>query len=118
MNVKVTGNEVRPPQGGGASGGAGGVARRETSEDLSTVKLVAPAANEGSTVEIGATTRHLLDLAKSGNATDVVDIAKVERLRAAIADGSYRVDGQKVADQLLRFEFLLGRVTGNIQKGS
>jgi flagellar biosynthesis anti-sigma factor FlgM len=44
-------------------------------------------------------------------------MAKVERLRAAIADGSYRVDGQKVADQLLRFEFLLGRVTGDVQKG-
>ena len=107
MNVKVTGNEVRPPQGGGASG----IARRESSEGLVAGKLAAPIANEGSTVEIGATTRHLLDLAKSG-------MAKVERLRAAIADGSYRVDGQKVADQLLRFEFLLGRVTGDIQKGS
>jgi len=114
MNVKVTGNEVRPPQGGGASG----IARRESSEGLVAGKLAAPVANEGSTVEIGATTRHLLDLAKSGNATDVVDMANVERLRAAIADGSYRVDGQKVADQLLRFEFLLGRVTGDIQKGS
>ena len=114
MNVKVTGNEVRPPQGGGASG----IARGESSEGLVAGKLAAPIANEGSTVEIGATTRHLLDLAKSGNATDVVDMAKVERLRAAIADGSYRDDGQKVADQLLRFEFLLGRVTGDIQKGS
>ena len=110
MNVKVTGNEVRPPQGGGASG----VVRRE-SEGLVASK---PVATEDSSVQIGATTRHLLDLAKSGNATDVVDMAKVERLRAAIADGSYRVDGQKVADQLLRFEFLLGRVTGDIQKGS
>jgi anti-sigma28 factor (negative regulator of flagellin synthesis) len=45
-------------------------------------------------------------------------MATVERLRAAIAEGSHRVDGQKVADQLLRFEFLLGRVTGDIQKGS
>ena len=110
MNVKVTGNEVRPPQGGGASG----VVRRE-SEGLVASK---PVATEDSSVQIGATTRHLLDLAKSGNAADVVDMAKVERLRAAIADGSYRVDGQKVADQLLRFEFLLGRVTGDIEKGS
>lgn len=114
MNVKVTGNEVRPPQGGGPNG----VARRESSEGLVAGTPAAPIATEGSTVQIGATTRHLLDLAKSGNATEVVDMAKVERLRAAIADGSYRVDGQKVADQLLRFEFLLGRVTGDIQKGS
>lgn len=114
MNVKVTGNEVRPPQGVGPNG----VARRESSEGLVAGTPAAPIAIEGSTVQIGATTRHLLDLAKSGNATDVVDMAKVERLRAAIADGSYRVDGQKVADQLLRFEFLLGRVTGDIQKGS
>ncbi len=118
MNVKVTGNEVRPPPGGGASGVASGVARRESSEDVAAVQRAASATNQGSTVEIGATTRHLLDLAKSGNATDVVDMAKVERLRAAIADGSYRVDGQKVADQLLRFEYLLGRVTGDIQTRS
>ena len=51
MNVKVTGNEVRPPQGGGASG----IARRESSEGLVAGKLAAPIANEGSTVEIGAT---------------------------------------------------------------
>jgi negative regulator of flagellin synthesis FlgM len=116
MNVKVTGNEVRPPQGGGTNG----VSRREAPEVVVAAKPVgnAASADSDSTVHIGATTRHLLDLAKSGNATDVVDMAKVERLRAAIADGSYRVDGQKVADQLLRFEFLLGRVTGDIQKGS
>ena len=94
------------------------MAGREASGGLVAGTPAAPIATEGSTVRIGATTRHLLDLAKSGNATDVVDMAKVERLRAAIADGSYRVDGQKVADQLLRFEFLLGRVTGDIQKGS
>ncbi len=116
MNVKVTGNEVRPPQGGGTSG----VSRREAPELLVASKSVANVASTDSesTVQIGATTRHLLDLAKSGNSTDVVDMAKVERLRAAIADGSYRVDGQKVADELLRFEFLLGRVTGDVQKGS
>lgn len=116
MNVKVTGNEVRPPQGGGTNG----VVRRDAPEATVTAKVPAPVANDvaaPSTVQIGATTRHLLDLAKGGNDTDVVDMAKVERLRAAIADGSYRVDGQKVADQLLRFEFLLGRVTGDIQKG-
>ena len=76
MNVKVTGNEVRPPQGGGPNG----VARRESSEGLVAGTPAAPIATEGSTVQIGATTRHLLDLAKSGNATDVVDMAKVERL--------------------------------------
>ena len=115
MNVKVTGNEVRPPQGGGTNS----VARREASEVVVASKPVnrGASADGESTVQIGATTRHLLDLAKSGNSTDVVDMAKVERLRAAIADGSYRVDGQKVADQLVRFEFLLGRVTGDIQKG-
>ncbi|MFZ9904315.1 MAG: flagellar biosynthesis anti-sigma factor FlgM [Steroidobacteraceae bacterium] len=116
MNVKVTGNEVRPPQGGGTSG----VGRREAPEVAAASQSATNVANAGAegTVQIGATTRHLLDLAKSGNATDVVDMAKVERLRAAVADGSYRVDSKKVADQLVRFEFLLGRVTGDIKDGS
>jgi negative regulator of flagellin synthesis FlgM len=37
-----------------------------------------------------------------------VDSKRVEALRQAIADGSYRVDPQRVADRLLAFEQALG----------
>jgi negative regulator of flagellin synthesis FlgM len=33
-----------------------------------------------------------------------VDTAKVEKLRAAVLDGSYKVDSQKIADRLVDLE--------------
>jgi negative regulator of flagellin synthesis FlgM len=33
-----------------------------------------------------------------------VDTAKVEKLRAAVLDGSYKVDAQKIADRLVDLE--------------
>ncbi len=41
------------------------------------------------------------DLARNA---DSVDHAKVERLRNAIADGSYKVDADAIAEKLLAFE--------------
>jgi negative regulator of flagellin synthesis FlgM len=39
-----------------------------------------------------------------GSAPAGIDVARVNALRAAIADGSYRVDAAKVADRMLDFD--------------
>ena len=39
-----------------------------------------------------------------GSAPAGMDVARVNALRAAIADGSYRVDAAKVADRMLDFD--------------
>lgn len=46
----------------------------------------------------------ITDIARSAEAFDQ---AKVDRLRASIADGSYQVDAEKLADRLIDFETLL-----------
>jgi negative regulator of flagellin synthesis FlgM len=43
-----------------------------------------------------------------GAAPAGIDLAKVNALRAALADGSYKVDAQQVADRMLRLERDLG----------
>jgi negative regulator of flagellin synthesis FlgM len=43
-----------------------------------------------------------------GAAPAGIDLARVNALRAALADGSYRVDAQQVADRMLRLERDLG----------
>lgn len=40
-----------------------------------------------------------------------VDIERVNSIRQAIADGSYEIDPQKLADNLLRFELLMSART-------
>lgn len=44
------------------------------------------------------------DIAELARQGDGIDHAKVERLRAAIADGSYRVDAEQLAEKLIAFE--------------
>ncbi|HEY5613250.1 MAG TPA: flagellar biosynthesis anti-sigma factor FlgM [Lysobacter sp.] len=44
-----------------------------------------------------------------GAAPAGIDVARVNELRAAIADGSYRVDAQQVADRMLALDSALNR---------
>lgn len=44
-----------------------------------------------------------------GAAPAGIDVAKVNQVRAAIADGSYRVDPQEVATRMLGLERALGK---------
>ncbi|TWI09041.1 flagellar biosynthesis anti-sigma factor FlgM [Aerolutibacter ruishenii] len=45
---------------------------------------------------------------KLGNAPAGLDLAKVESVRAAIANGSYRVDPQAIAERMLDLDAALG----------
>lgn len=49
-----------------------------------------------------------LQRSEQASSTDTVDGSRVARLRQAVADGSYQVDGGAVADKLLRFDWQLG----------
>lgn len=117
MNMKINPNELRPPS---STAVVAPVKARELGEANVGAAGVKPAAAnvtdaEDAAVEITGATRQLLDLVKAGDPSAAVDMAKVERLRAAIADGSYQVNAREVADRLVRFEFLLGRVTGELK---
>ncbi|HEU4457978.1 MAG TPA: flagellar biosynthesis anti-sigma factor FlgM [Methylibium sp.] len=50
-----------------------------------------------SSVSISATATQLIGAATGGE----FDAAKVERLRREIADGTYRIDAEKIADKLI-----------------
>ncbi|QSN64025.1 MULTISPECIES: flagellar biosynthesis anti-sigma factor FlgM [unclassified Caballeronia] len=67
-----------------------------TSAKLSagTAQPVAPAATEGSTISLSSTA------AFSSHASDI-DTAKVESIKAALRDGTYKIDSAAVADGML-----------------
>lgn len=74
----------------------------------------APAAGHGvqasAQVELSSTATQLVKGAEDGS----FDSAKVERIAAAIRDGTYRIDANAIADKLIvNAEELLGRKLGN-----
>ena len=67
-----------------------------------------PAAAAGDTVTLTATAAELLKLEDSLSGIPDVDRTRVSEIKAAIADGSYRVDPEKIVDRLLGIEKELG----------
>lgn len=62
---------------------------------------VAPQPAAADSVDLTDSARQLQDLQAAVAATPVVDNARVAALRDAIANGSYRIDAQRIADGLL-----------------
>jgi negative regulator of flagellin synthesis FlgM len=64
----------------------------------------APATTGDSSVKITDSARQLVALDAAIKELPVVDEAKVAELRNAIENGSYEVDGTRVADKLLKLD--------------
>ncbi|WP_248323688.1 flagellar biosynthesis anti-sigma factor FlgM [Caballeronia sp. Sq4a] len=65
-----------------------------TKPGASTAHPVAPAAAEGSTISLSSTA------ALASHSSDI-DTAKVEAIKAALKDGSYKIDSAAIADGML-----------------
>ncbi len=100
----------RPPQGnevqGSAADKAAGKSPIGTAADITVYRLSQPEAD--SSVKISSTAQNLHQLEAQIKAAPDVDSDKVNALRAAIADGSYQVNAESVADKMLDFEVELG----------
>ncbi|WNL47239.1 flagellar biosynthesis anti-sigma factor FlgM [Dyella sp. BiH032] len=68
----------------------------------------APAAKADDSVKLTDSARALAAAAQ-GDQAPAIDTKRVEQIRQALADGSYRVDAGKIADRLLSLE---GQISG------
>ncbi|CDF82990.1 flagellar biosynthesis anti-sigma factor FlgM [Pseudomonas sp. QL9] len=88
-----------------ASTGSTGKAKSGPSEAAGSEPTAStPAQNSGEPVQLSSTAQQLQKASDQLKDQPVVDSEKVARLKQAIADGSYKVDSQKVAGKLLDFE--------------
>lgn len=67
-------------------------------------------SGESSTKDTISLSENAVQLGKIDNSVinaPVVDTQRVEQVKQAISDGSYKIDAEKVADKLMKFESML-----------
>lgn len=67
-----------------------------------------PYRNSDDTVRISDTAQALQRSVGENNRDADVDSDRVAQIKAAIADGSYKINNERIADRMLQFEKLLG----------
>ncbi len=87
-------------------------APKDDSQLKASVEKHLPAAESGksSASDTVSLSENAVQLGKVDNtsvAAPVVDTKRVEEVKQAISDGSFKVDAEKIADKLMKFETVL-----------
>ena len=86
------------------SGGRTETERKDKSSDTSSASVDSSARTVSDAVEFSATAKQLSSLQDDLASLDAVDMGKVDEIRQAISNGSYKIDAQKIAESLLALE--------------
>lgn len=105
MSIDI--RNISGPQGSGSGAGAGA---GSVSQDGTTGPAQSAPSRDGGRsgsadqVALSETAQRLKGLAESARSASEVDTARVERIRAQIAEGRYHVDPAKLAGRMLDLE--------------
>ena len=86
------------------SGGRIETDRKEKSSDNSSSSVESSSRTVSDSVEFSTAAKQLSSLQDELASIDAVDMGKVDEIRQAISNGSYKIDTQKIAESLLALE--------------
>ena len=86
------------------SGGRIETERKDKSSDTSSSSVESSSRTVSDSVEFSAAAQQLSSLQDELASIDAVDMGKVDEIRQAISNGSYKIDTQKIAESLLALE--------------
>ena len=86
------------------SGGKFETERKDKSSDTSSSPVESSSRTISDSVEFSAAAQQLSSLQDELASIDAVDMGKVDEIRQAISNGSYKIDTQKIAESLLALE--------------
>jgi len=86
------------------SGGRIETERKDKSSDTSSESVNSSARAISDSVEFSAAAKQLSSLQDELASISAVDMGKVDEIRQAIANGSYKINTQKIAESLIALE--------------
>ena len=78
--------------------------RKDKSSDASSASIDSSSRTVSDTVELSTAAQQLASLQDDLASIGAVDMGKVDEIKQAISNGSYKIDTQKIADSLLALE--------------
>ncbi|WP_236211705.1 flagellar biosynthesis anti-sigma factor FlgM [Metapseudomonas otitidis] len=100
-------NNANTPASAGRTGNAGkneGVTANQTSTSQTTSEPAATSPRSGENVQLSSDAQQLQKVTDKLRDLPTVDRERVDKIKQAIANGTYQVDSQRVASKLLDFE--------------
>ena len=83
------------------------VQRPAPNEAATAAAATASAKPNGDSVHFTSTASELQQLEKAVKAAPDIDVERVNEIRNAIAEGSYQVDNEKLAESLIRHDMMM-----------
>lgn len=105
MTVKISNLDPRPSVGSVPSAGGRGKSVEGNPQDK---------VSERPNVEVSPSARRMADLETRVAASSGINEAKVEAIRLALERGEYQIDSKKIADQLMKLDWEIGKASGRI----
>lgn len=101
MSIENISGRVRPPM-------SAGVANKVEPEN--TAKIATKQAEKTDSVAITAMAKGIKKSLESASSANIVDVERVTAVKKALAEGSYKVNPEKIAEKMMQHEKLMSKL--------